>query len=312
MNCLDQLAAHARERVEIAKASRPLSSVRQDAQALPKGDFQFEHALSGQKLAFICECKRASPSKGLIAPEFRYLDIAKEYEKEGAEAISILTEPKWFLGNDRYLQEIAETVTIPCLRKDFVVDEYMLYEAKLLGASAVLLICAILEEEQVRDYIGICDAMGISALVETHNEAETEMALRAGARIVGVNNRNLKDFTVDISNSEHLRAMVPDDVLFVSESGIKDAGDVESARVIGADAVLIGEALMRAKNLRAKFAELRGMPAEEGVARLEAVPPLPVERLETSIARFSGRRAYHGKARPGYERASSICAGSIR
>jgi len=258
MNILDQLADHARQRVAAAKAARPLAEIRRAALALPRGDFPFERALSGPELAFICECKKASPSKGLIAPDFPYLDIARNYEAAGAEAISVLTEPKWFLGQDEYLREIAGAVSIPCLRKDFTVDEYMLYQARLLGASAVLLICAILDAAELKDYIQICDALGLSALVEAHDEAEVEMALPAGARIIGVNNRNLKDFTVDTENSRRLRAMIPADVLFVSESGVKDAADVATARAMGANAVLVGEALMRSADKRAKLAEFRG------------------------------------------------------
>ena len=258
MNILDQLAEHARQRVAAAKAVKPLSEIEREALALPKGDFPFERALSGENLAFICECKKASPSRGLIAPDFPYLAIARDYEAAGAEAISVLTEPKWFLGSDDYLREIAKNASVPCLRKDFTVDEYMLYQAKRLGASAALLICAILDEARLRDYIQICDGLGLSALVETHDAAEVGMALRAGARIVGVNNRNLKDFTVDTGNSRRLRTLIPRDVLFVSESGVRDASDVQAARWMGADAVLVGEALMRATDVRAKLAELRG------------------------------------------------------
>ncbi|MBQ8971626.1 MAG: indole-3-glycerol phosphate synthase TrpC [Clostridia bacterium] len=258
MNILDQLAAYARERVELAKHKIPLEIVRRNAFALPRGAFAFEQAICQPDIAFICECKKASPSKGLIAPEFPYLEIAQDYEAAGANAISVLTEPKWFLGNDDYLQEIARKVSIPCLRKDFTVDEYMIYEAKLLGASAVLLICAILDQSQIADAISLCDALGISALVEAHDEAEVEIALRAGARIVGVNNRNLKDFSVDANNSRRLRSMIPANVLFVSESGVQSTADVQTAREIGANAVLIGEALMRAENRGAKLAELRG------------------------------------------------------
>ncbi len=258
MTILDQLADHARERVAAARATRPVEAVRREALALPKGDFAFERALGGHELAFICECKKASPSKGLIDPAFPYMDIARAYEAAGAEAISVLTEPRWFLGSDDYLREIAGSVSVPCLRKDFTVDEYMLYQAKLLGASAALLICAILDGVRLRDYIQICDGLGLSALVEAHDEAEVEAALKAGARIVGVNNRNLKDFSVDTGNSRRLRALIPRDVLFVSESGVSSAGDVQAARAMGADAVLVGEALMRAGDKRAKLAELRG------------------------------------------------------
>ena len=258
MTILDQLADYARQRVAAAKAVAPTAEVRRQALELPRGEFSFERALSGKNLAFICECKKASPSKGLIAPDFPYLDIARNYETAGAEAISVLTEPKWFLGRDEYLREIAGAVSIPCLRKDFTVDEYMLYQARLLGASAVLLICAILDAAELKDYIQICDALGLSALVEAHDEAEVKMALNAGARIIGVNNRNLKDFTVDTENSRRLRAMIPADVLFVSESGVKDAADVAAARAMGANAVLVGEALMRSADKRAKLAEFRG------------------------------------------------------
>ena len=173
---------------------------------------------------------KASPSKGLIAPDFPYLEIAKEYEAAGADCISVLTEPSRFLGNNEYLREIAETVTIPCLRKDFTVDEYMIYEAKVLGAKAVLLICSILTEEELREYIYICDELGISALVEAHDKAEINVAVKAGARIIGVNNRNLKDFTVDTENSKRMRELVPKDIIFVSESGVKSPEDVARLR----------------------------------------------------------------------------------
>ena len=260
MTILDQLAEHASARVAQAKASLPLDEIRERALALPKGDFAFEAALKKPGISFICECKKASPSRGLIAPDFPYLEIARAYQAAGADCISVLTEPKWFLGRDEYLREIAGAVSIPCLRKDFTVDEYMIYEAKLLGASAVLLICSILTEEQIRAYLSLCDRLGLSALVEAHDEGEVKTALRAGARIIGVNNRNLKDFTVDTENSRRLRALIPPQVLFVSESGVKNAGDVAKLREIGADAVLIGETLMRAEDKRAKLDELRGAP----------------------------------------------------
>lgn len=208
-------------------------------------------------MSFICECKKASPSKGLIEPDFRYLEIAREYEVAGADCISVLTEPKWFLGSDEYLKEIAKTVSIPCIRKDFTVDEYQIYQAKTLGAAAVLLICSILSEVQLGEYIKICDSLGISALVEIHNEKEAGMAVRAGARIIGVNNRNLKDFTVDTANSRKLRDLIPYDIIFVSESGVKSTDDIRAIREIGADAVLIGETLMRADDKKAKLDELR-------------------------------------------------------
>ncbi len=258
MTIIDQIADCARERVALAKKKLPLEQIRLQALADEKGQFAFETALRKQDIAFICECKKASPSKGLIAPDFPYLQIAKEYELAGADCISVLTEPKWFLGDNDYLREISSGVSIPCLRKDFTVDEYMLYEAKLLGASAVLLICSILSENELAEYIGICDTLGLSALVEAHDKAEVDAALRAGARMIGVNNRNLKDFSVDTENSRRLRELIPPEVLFVSESGVKDAADVAKLREIGADAVLIGETLMRSEDKRAKLAELRG------------------------------------------------------
>ncbi|MDO4975660.1 MAG: indole-3-glycerol phosphate synthase TrpC [Eubacteriales bacterium] len=258
MSILNELADYAKIRTEEAKKNVPLSVIKEKALALPKGDFSFEKALKKPGISFICECKKASPSKGLIAPDFPYLKIAKEYEEAGADAISVLTEPKWFLGSDEYLKEITSQVSIPCIRKDFTVDEYMIYEAKLLGASAVLLICSILEEEQIREYIGICDELGLSALVEAHDAEEIEMALRAGARIIGINNRNLKDFTVNTDNSRDLRKQIPSEIIFVSESGVKNAEDIEKLRSVGTDAVLIGETLMRAEDKTKKLAELKG------------------------------------------------------
>lgn len=258
MTILDQLADYARQRSAAARQTLPQTELERQAFALPTGSFAFEAALRKPGIAFICECKKASPSKGLIAPDFPYLDIAKAYTAAEADAISVLTEPKWFLGSDAYLQEIAAAVPTPCLRKDFTVDNYMIYQAKVLGASAVLLICSILPEAQIRESIALCDDLGLSALVEAHDEAEVETALRAGARIIGVNNRNLKDFTVDTANSARLRQLIPADVLFVSESGVRTAEDVAALRKIGADAVLVGETLMRAPDKKAKLAELRG------------------------------------------------------
>lgn len=262
MTILDELAAYAKIRVEEAKKIRPAEVVKAEALALPKGEFEFEKALNkttdGKKdVAFICECKKASPSKGIIAEDFPYLQIAKEYEAAGADCISVLTEPKWFLGSDEYLKEITANVSIPCIRKDFTVDEYMIYEAKLLGAKAVLLICSILNDEQIKDYIKICDDLGLSALVEAHDEEEVKRAIACGARIIGVNNRNLKDFSVDTENSKSLRKLIPSDVIFVSESGVKDSKDISELREVGADAVLIGETLMRAPDKKTKLDELK-------------------------------------------------------
>jgi indole-3-glycerol phosphate synthase len=258
MTILDQLADYARERVAAAKKKLPAEEVKRLALELPKGSFEFEKALKKEDIAFICECKKASPSKGIIAEDFPYLDIAKEYEAAGADCISVLTEPKWFLGSDEYLREIASAVGIPCIRKDFTVDEYMIYEAKLLGAKAVLLICSILSQQQISEYIGICDELGISALVEAHDEAELRAAVAAGSRIIGVNNRNLKDFSVDTGNSRRLRELAPEAVSFVSESGVRSAEDIRLLREAGVNAVLIGETLMRAADKKAKLAELKG------------------------------------------------------
>lgn len=257
MTILDTIAEYAKVRVNDAKMKFSTDEMKEKALSMPKMDFPFEKALLRDGISFICECKKASPSKGIIAEDFPYLDIAREYEMAGADAISVLTEPKWFLGKNDYLKEIAESVNIPCLRKDFVVDDYMIYEARTLGAAAVLLICSILSEEDIRLGIGICDELGISALVEAHDESEVMTALRCGARIIGVNNRNLKDFSVDSENSKRLRKLIPDGVIFVSESGVKSAEDVAGLSEIGADAVLVGESLMRAPDKRAKLKELK-------------------------------------------------------
>ena len=257
MTILDELAQYAKERVAKAKKKVSLEEIRAQAFAMEKGDFGFEKALQKPGLSFICECKKASPSKGLIASDFPYVQIAQEYEAAGANCLSVLTEPKWFLGRDVYLKEIVNAVNIPCLRKDFVVDEYMIYEAKLLGASAVLLICALLSLEQLQAYLALCQELGLSALVEAHDEQEIEMALQAGAKLIGVNNRNLKTFSVDTQNSQRLRHKVQGDVLFISESGIQDEYDVAALFEIGVDALLIGEALMKAEDKTAKLASLK-------------------------------------------------------
>ena len=222
------------------------------------GTFSFEENLRQPGISFICEVKKASPSKGIIAEDFDYLSIAREYEAAGADAMSVLTEPDYFLGNISYLKEISQTVKTPLLRKDFTIDEYMIYEAKAAGASLVLLICALLPEATIRRYIEICDSLGLSALVEAHDEEEIAAAVSAGARIIGVNNRNLKDFTVDIHNGIRLRERVPENILFVAESGIRTREDIielEKGRVNG---VLIGETLMRSSDKKAMLDKLRG------------------------------------------------------
>lgn len=258
MTILDTIAEYAAERVRKAEKNVSLEEIKEHALSMVKGDFAFEKAIRKPGISFICEIKKASPSKGIIAENFPYIDIAKDYEKAGADCISVLTEPKWFLGSGNYLKEISSAVSIPCLRKDFIVNEYMIYEARIFGAEAVLLICSMLSEEQIKQYIEICDTLGISALVEAHDEAEIKTAINAGAKIIGVNNRNLKDFSVDTKNSKRLRELVPKDIIFVSESGIKDVKDIETLRESGVNAVLIGETLMRASDKTAKLKELRG------------------------------------------------------
>ena len=222
---LDELAAHARERVAADKAKIPLEDMKAQAEALPQGDFRFEKALSGKNCAFICEVKKASPSKGIIDPVFDFEKIAQSYEQAGADCVSCLTEPKWFLGSDEIFKKVRGIVTKPMIRKDFTVDEYQIYQAKVLGADAVLLICTLLDTEIIRDYIGICDKLGISALVETHDAQEMQSAVRAGARLIGVNNRNLKDFTVDLGNAARLREGAPAGTVFVAESGVSSPAD---------------------------------------------------------------------------------------
>lgn len=233
---LDRLADATRARYARRMADTPLDIVKSRALALPKGNFAFERALEAPGVSLICEVKKASPSKGLISPDFPYLDIARDYAAAGAAAISCLTEPDYFLGDDRYLQEIAAAVPIPVLRKDFTLYDYQIYEAKVLGAGAVLLICALLDTDTLRRYIKICDTLGLSALVEAHDHREIASALAAGARVIGVNNRNLKDFTVDVHNSSRYRALVPAGIRFVSESGITTPADIEVLRQNGTDA----------------------------------------------------------------------------
>lgn len=259
MTILDRLGAYARVRVAEAKKNISTDALRDKALALPKNDLPFEKALKKEGVSFICECKKASPSKGIIAEHYDHLKTAKEYEAAGADCISVLTEPKWFMGDLSHLREITAEVSIPCIRKDFTVDEYMIYEAKVSGAEAVLLICAILPEDKVSRYIKICDSLGISALVEAHDEHEVRIALDAGARIIGVNNRNLKDFSVDPENSLKLRELIPEDVIFVSESGVKSREDIELLEESGADAVLVGETLMRAEDKGAMLRQLKGL-----------------------------------------------------
>ncbi len=257
MTILEEIANYATQRVEQSKKIVSLEQLKKEAFNLPMGQFEFEKALQKKEMAFICECKKASPSKGIIVQDFDYVTIAKQYEEAQADCISVLTEPKWFLGKDDYLKEIRENVRIPILRKDFIVDEYMIYEAKVLGANAILLICSILTVEQIQQYIQLCDKLGLSCLVEAHDENEIHVALQCKARLIGVNNRNLKDFTVDTNNSKRLRQLVPNDILFVSESGIQHEEDIKQLKNIGVNAVLIGESLMKASDKKALLHQLR-------------------------------------------------------
>lgn len=270
---LDDLVAAARKRMERDMKRAPLEYIKKRAESVRETElaqaekgavntenisFRFEKNLRQKEMQFICEVKKASPSKGLIAEHFPYVDIAKAYEAAGAAAISVLTETDYFLGDDRYLRQIYDAVQTPLLRKNFTVDAYQIYQAKTLGAGAVLLICAILDEKRIRSFIEICDSLGMSALVEAHDAEEVRMADSAGARVIGVNNRNLKDFTVDIGNSLRLRELVPGDTLFVAESGISTPEDVRALREGGVNGVLIGESLMRAKDKKAMLDYLRG------------------------------------------------------
>ena len=269
---LEQIAADTRLRLIEEKKLVSPEEMKEKALSLAADEtFPFEKMLKEPGIHYICEVKKASPSKGLIAEDFPYLQIAKEYEAAGADAISCLTEPKYFLGKKEYLKAITDEVSIPVLRKDFTVDEYQIYEAKTLGAGVVLLICALLDTETIRSYIEICDRLGLSALVEVHDENEMDSAIKAGARVIGVNNRNLKDFTVDISNNallmdaladlksgNRLRSLAPENALFVAESGIKTAEDIQVLKDAGVNGVLIGETLMRSPDKAAMLAALNG------------------------------------------------------
>ena len=261
---LDELANLTRARIEKQKEKYTPRDIERDAEIraaremeVLEFEYPFEQALSRKGLSIISEVKKASPSKGVIAEDFPFLDIAREYESSGADAISCLTEPDRFKGSDAYLQQIVKEVTIPVLRKDFTIDPYMVYQAKLMGASAILLIAAILSDEELKSYFEIADRLGMACLFEAHDEIEVDRCLNAGARILGVNNRNLKDFKVDINNSIRLRSMVPKDVIFVSESGIEKPEDVKALKENGTDAVLIGEMLMRSSDKRALIKALK-------------------------------------------------------
>ena len=255
---LDEIVRQTKQRVKKEKELISLSqmiALSNEAHAVP---FLFERKLSYPGMHVICEVKKASPSKGVLVNDFNYKEIAMDYEKAGADAISVLTEPYFFQGSNLYLKEIKEVVSVPILRKDFTVDEYQIYQAKALGADCVLLICAILGEEQLKSYISLCRSLGLSAIVEVHNQREVAMALRAQATMIGVNNRNLKDFTVDINNSIRLRTLIPEEIIMIAESGIHNASQVFELQQSKVNAILIGETLMKANNKVEALCQLRG------------------------------------------------------
>ena len=255
---LDKIVAKTEERLIEAKNKKSLEELKEEVSKLEiNDDFPFKEALKDPEIAIIAEVKKASPSKGLIAEDFDYIEIAKEYEQAGASAISVLTEPYFFQGSNDYLKEISENVQIPILRKDFTIDEYMIWEAKSIGASAILLIVSILDDVQLKEYLDLAHELGLSAIVETHDAEEIKSAVDAGAQIIGVNNRNLADFTVDIDNSINLRSLVSDDITFISESGIKTKEDVTRLKENNVDAVLIGETLMKSDDKKSMIFELK-------------------------------------------------------
>ena len=255
---LDKIVAKTEERLIEAKNKKSLEELKEEVSKLEiNDDFPFMESLKDPEIAIIAEVKKASPSKGLIAEDFDYIEIAKEYEQAGASAISVLTEPYFFQGSNDYLKEISENVQIPILRKDFTIDEYMIWEAKSIGASAILLIASILDDVQLKEYLDLAHELGLSAIVETHDAEEIKSAVDAGAQIIGVNNRNLADFTVDIDNSINLRSLVSDDITFISESGIKTKEDVTRLKENNVDAVLIGETLMKSDDKKAMIFQLK-------------------------------------------------------
>jgi indole-3-glycerol phosphate synthase len=257
---LDEIAERTRIRVAKSKETAPLEPMRGQAlRMLPGADFG--QALAAPGLSFICEVKKASPSKGIIAADFPYLQIAREYEAAGAAAVSVLTEPEYFLGDDRYLREISSAVKIPVLRKDFIIDPYQIYEARIMGAAAVLLVCALLDTKTLASFIQIADDLKLSALVEIHDEKEADSALRAGAGIIGINNRDLKTFNVDFGVTARLRKFIPAGIITVAESGVKSPDDVRALKDLGLDAVLVGESLMRTVD---KKSFLSGLKAAYG------------------------------------------------
>lgn len=297
---LDTIVAATRERVAVLKKVKPIETVRQAALVRAEEErtasggtftFPFERALTEGSMNFICEIKKASPSKGVIVEEFPFVDIAKEYEEAGAAAISVLTEPAYFMGVDSYVTDVADVVTIPILRKDFIVDEYQIYESKVLGASAILLLCSVLDEEELARFMALATELGLSCLVEAHNEEEVKKALAVNARIIGINNRDLKDFSVDVGNSIRLRSLIPDGVIVVAESGIKSADEIEALREHQIHAALIGETLMRSedktKALTELFGPVRGLQVKIcGLSRTEDITVVNNPAVRPTYAGF--------------------------
>lgn len=254
---LEKIVNNTKKRLEADKNILTLEEVMKRAKLLHNGNFRFEEKLKNKAITIICEVKKASPSKGIISKDFPFIEIAREYESIGADCISVLTEPKWFFGSDEIFKKIRNSVNLPMLRKDFTIDEYQIYQSKLLGADAILLICSLLDGDTLKSYIEICESLGLSALVEAHDSEEINLAIDAGARIIGVNNRNLKDFTVDLSNSAMLRKNIPKDILFIAESGISSVDDAITLIKSGADGLLIGEAMMRSSDKKTFIEKIR-------------------------------------------------------
>jgi indole-3-glycerol phosphate synthase len=298
---MNEIAARTRARLAVARERLPMSALREAARTLAAApgarpeNLPFERALAGPGFAFICEVKKASPSKGIIAADFPYLEIAREYEDAGAAAVSVLTEPEYFLGNDGYLKEIAAAVSIPALRKDFIIDEYQIFEAKILGASAVLLICALLDAKTLEAFINTAGALGLSALVEVHNGEEIAAAMRAGARIIGINNRDLKTFKVNPGLSIRLRDRIPPGIITVSESGIKTPEDIAALVRSRFHGALIGESLMRAADKKQRLAEFRAT-AERTTAERTTAERAAAERATAERAAAASAKSRHGDA----------------
>jgi len=254
---LDDIVADVRLELQKRKKKIPLEEMRKAAFRQPAA-LDFAPALRGDGIRLIAEVKKASPSRGLIRADFHPVEIARTYAAGGAAAISVLTEPNFFQGSLDYLRDIKKSLgdIIPLLRKDFINDPYQVYEARAYGADALLLIAAILSPAKLSELLSLSHELGMKCLVEVHNEAEVETALKSGAKIIGINNRDLRTFKVDINTTRRLKPLIPEDRIVVSESGIKNRSDVEKIKSWGVDAVLIGEALMASKDIAAAMKEL--------------------------------------------------------